>query len=568
MSDQHDSLRKDALDFTLKQHPREPGDKVHYTPLSDASGVTILERMVDSDNAVRAVSKSLGGTIDIPLTPDALPQAPTQSEVIDDLVKHGANMQVPSNDVIEQVLRGADDAAAKAQKLSNYLRELDARAKLMIAQPEIFSKSELQAIRDECVNARAHTSSVTSSHKPIFFEALSMIIDRLPVVKDETAGAGKVKIASDRRLPIAADGARELRIMDKMSTGKEIAKSGRSLTHVVTEIMEQTFPGLLAKFYPRQYQNVGAYHSPKVISTFLANVVSETTRYGFDRAPTAYRLMLPGMRYMIDHKMPMFFISPDMLKAIMLTKFDNDIDWVNMKLPFESAVFVLPTGGCTHPEDGDLACIMWNRAVGGTTYQPPVSGYGLPPITVENTSLALVGLCTQTGVWYDACLSAKERPTLQLRNLFYRQPGEAMRPIEKSVPGLDEDLVAETDAPFIENLGVIVFGTLLAMQARPDLIDAARLDKVVQHKGGERKEFWYPNIIGKRYKIRREVPSVKSGQFQFKAGESKGGTHASPRAHWRCGHFRHQAYGPKSTMRKQIWLEPVYVCPMGEEEKK
>jgi hypothetical protein len=198
---------------------------------------------------------------------------------------------------------------------------------------------------------------------------------------------------------------------------------------------------------------------------------------------------------------------------------------------------------------------VWSRCQGGASYPPPVRG--IPTVTVENTSLATVSLCAAKGIWYDFCLNAKYMPVLKLRNLFYRGPGEEQPRLAKSTK-LDEDL-SEKDAPFVEGVGVIVFGLFMAMNARPELVEKAQLLKRVPGKAGKPiREFWSPNIIGQKYKPKREVPRVRAGQFEFR-GDKERGTHASPRLHWRRGHFRQQAYGEQRRLRKVIWIEPCLI---------
>jgi hypothetical protein len=109
----------------------------------------------------------------------------------------------------------------------------------------------------------------------------------------------------------------------------------------------------------------------------------------------------------------------------------------------------------------------------------------------------------------------------------------------------DEENLSEDDSAFLEKLGVVVFGMLLALQARPALLTAAVREKVVKATSDRpQREFWTPTYIGKGYYPKREGAS---------------GTHASPRMHWRRGHFRQQAFGVQRSERKVIWLEPCLV---------
>jgi hypothetical protein len=67
----------------------------------------------------------------------------------------------------------------------------------------------------------------------------------------------------------------------------------------------------------------------------------------------------------------------------------------------------------------------------------------------------------------------------------------------------------------------------------------------VHKKGQEKISWWTPRWVGQRYKIKRE--NLVSG------------THASPKMHWRRGHFRQQRVGEGRTQTKTIWIEPMLV---------
>jgi hypothetical protein len=362
-------------------------------------------------------------------------------------------------------------------------------------------------------------------------------------------GVGRAAVLGDKRLPIDQHGQRHIPLKDVVNVTQP-----SDLYRVLESLMEKSYPWLLRKFYPRCYENTGGYHSPKMAAVFLTNVVAETMRYGYDKSPTAYRLMFLGMRYLIEHQVPMFFIAPDLLKAVQLSDFADDIDWTTMQLPYEHGIFILPRGGYSHPKDGDVSMIMWSRIKKGEAYSFPM--LGLPRLESDHDGFATVALCAESGIWYDSCLNGKYRPTLRLRNLFYRTDGEELPKMQHIVDGVDEDL-SEEDSGFLEGIGVILFGTLLAMNARPELVERGSMCRVAG-KAEKRKEFWSPNIIGKKYKFRREVPRVaKDGAFVFDGRER--GTHASPRMHWRRGHFRNQAYGEQRRLRKIIWLEPCLI---------
>jgi hypothetical protein len=249
-------------------------------------------------------------------------------------------------------------------------------------------------------------------------------------------------------------------------------------------------------------------------------------------------------RELVAKRMPLLFPAPELLEAARHSTFADDIDWTTMQLPFETAVFVLPRFALMHPKDGECAFIVYGRIRKGEIKVLP----GFRGASSPSDRFGIVAMCPDGPngpVWYDSVLNASHRTTLKLGNLFYTGPGEESPELPVSRM-LDEALDKENDGEFLEELGTIVFGLLLAITARPELVTPARMVKRVGPvHGKDTKEFWEPNIIGRDYHVRRHLP--------------KGGTHASPRLHWRRGHFRRQPCGPGFSERKTIWLEPVLV---------
>ena len=94
----------------------------------------------------------------------------------------------------------------------------------------------------------------------------------------------------------------------------------------------------------------------------------------------------------------------------------------------------------------------------------------------------------------------------------------------------------------------------MAMTCRPDLLTKETIHHW-QHKNPSKKgnvAFWSPNIIGNDYQI---------------LGGHGSGSHASPRMHWRRGHFRNQACGQGRKDHRRVWLEPMLVAANTVKEK-
>jgi hypothetical protein len=93
----------------------------------------------------------------------------------------------------------------------------------------------------------------------------------------------------------------------------------------------------------------------------------------------------------------------------------------------------------------------------------------------------------------------------------------------------------------------IALNAWLVMQERPELVESRQPIRKVS-VGAIRRILWEPRWLGRKYRI------VRPDGPQHGAGH-----HASPRMHWRNGHWRHQAHGPKRSERKLLWIEPCLI---------
>jgi hypothetical protein len=112
----------------------------------------------------------------------------------------------------------------------------------------------------------------------------------------------------------------------------------------------------------------------------------------------------------------------------------------------------------------------------------------------------------------------------------------------------------EESKMFLAKMSHLAVSLVISLGTRGQQLseNGAELRKERLGKRGEVKQdsLWSPNWLGRTYSHRHE------------RGD---GTHASPRAHWRCGHWRKQHYGPRpwtsETPFDLIWIEPVLVNP-------
>lgn len=281
---------------------------------------------------------------------------------------------------------------------------------------------------------------------------------------------------------------------------------------------------IFKKLYPRVYQNIGQFNSPKN----LAEVLS----YALAKQDLPPELEVP-LGYMVTKGMPYFFVCKEFSEAIKRTDFTESIDWLKLKLPFEHGGFVFPVGDT-------FDFILWSRVL-PSEYSSVIAQRKL---VCNFTCFMLCGR-THNGNWYMANIKEHTNPvSITLRELS--QEMEVL--IGNHTVNLTPEQMIEMNLGrdmYIE-LGRIAFGILMALYARPNLLEPQRREKTIVEGNGTRKEFWTPNLIGKYFRYR-------------KVSESSDGSHSSPRTHWRRGHFRNQAYGTGRHEHKTIWIEPVLV---------
>ena len=99
---------------------------------------------------------------------------------------------------------------------------------------------------------------------------------------------------------------------------------------------------------------------------------------------------------------------------------------------------------------------------------------------------------------------------------------------------------------FIESSGNVVL---------TDVLPSETIQECSKYKGFSKKADTpppkYPRWIGKNYKVKSErLPTTESGE-----------THASPRTHWRRGHWRciEPGEGKQWKESKRLWIEPVLI---------
>jgi hypothetical protein len=295
--------------------------------------------------------------------------------------------------------------------------------------------------------------------------------------------------------------------------------------------------------YPRSFNEPGCgqYYSPKEPARQLMGItikiqqalIGDSEKYEFIAASQLARFNTPT-----------FWLSKDIATAIEKTVPPGDIEWYSMPFPFEAAVFMMPKGSLVHPTEGDIGFIAYVRLRAGEERPSKL----IPGRTFGSTNGGMTFLAlTMTGhhlLHWNLPLDAFG-PTISIPDIdnLVHYYAEGDQPHQSGVYFKDQPTMTTEDNNLIAKVAHFVFGSILLMEAEPNLVTPARMLKRVA-KNGKPREFWSPNIIGEHYKIRHEGVA------------SQGGTHSSPRLHWVRGSYKQQPHGVGRSLRKLLWIKP------------
>jgi hypothetical protein len=311
----------------------------------------------------------------------------------------------------------------------------------------------------------------------------------------------------------------------------------------MAEFYERHFSQMWRVCNPRVYDyGSGTYQSTKIPAIDMVTAVLKQT--GFFRIPgngAIYESFCAN--HLAKFGFPTYFLAPDLAVAIKQTRPPMAIDWTTMNFPMEAAVFMLPKGTLSHPEYGECAYIAYALLKAGERHTSVLT---TKDYCLLNGGLILMVSCPffhRDMMVFHYNFAADKIPTIELTD------------IESAMAGAEDDTISwlagdsmmdARDSRFVAEAAHYLFGTLLLMLNKPEFVEPGVSRRKMTRNG---VPIWSPNIIGRHYRLKREGMGVGDG------------THASPRAHWRRGHWRDQVHGPKLSLRKQMWIEPVFVNP-------
>ena len=318
----------------------------------------------------------------------------------------------------------------------------------------------------------------------------------------------------------------------------------------MVKFIEAANPECWRKFYPRIIEGPGWAYSPKLSAgDYVLNYLSRKQGIVPEDDAVAMRVYVVAMRAS-NAGFPVFFLTEELLRAFLLSDAPKGLSMADFRIPFDGFSICLPRGFLKSPEDGYVTYIGCASVKEGEPFTSPRSVFKCSSVSQHNTFT--VCAVTETGT--------------ELGSSRHFNGADDISTISCYVPSADDialsylpvdpdDKTAEItavptsspDTDFIERLLVIAIQTCLFLATRPEEVQKGVLRRPGGVKKGKtRPEIWSPNIIGYRYRIPRE---------QIPDGSLERGV----RPHFRRGHSRMQSFGTNRSLRRLIWIDPVFV---------
>jgi len=308
-------------------------------------------------------------------------------------------------------------------------------------------------------------------------------------------------------------------------------------------------PRMMHLLYPRVYDSPGAFGSPKQaaidLCTTLLCVRRSSQMFAGEEAFKDVALMNGVLcaEALIRYKVPTFFVARDFFAAANNSNPPLEFPVHALRFPFPAMLFMLPKGALHSPTDGPieyLAFSVWKDCPFEMSSSFP-DGRRFRVETDRISWFTRAKGNTMVGT-FGADVGNLEKGTLGDFFATVDQESDFKDPSLYSLP-IDDD-----DAAFIRSVPRIILKLLLAITARPELVEYGLERRRAKIEGNRiRSAFWTPNIVGRKYRVATQ-------------GSQHTGTGTSPRMHWRRGHYRNQAHGERNQLRRLIWIDPMLIA--------
>lgn len=254
---------------------------------------------------------------------------------------------------------------------------------------------------------------------------------------------------------------------------------------------------------------------------------------------------------LIRYGVPTFYVGHELCDALLKTTPPDDLSFADLHWPMEAMLFVLPRDFSVKYFGDYVPFVAVSHMDAGEEVSSPLilkhidtgESLRIPDVTINPPKPSKYWIATMVK-WengYPVNYDSRAIYTSTVKGLMSFEEFKIYR--ENADPQEVED-----GKQAARRMSALALNLMLAMDAEPELISREKLLRPAQKQGKTvlRKPLWKPHWIGEHFRV----------EYEKHAPE---GTHRSPIAHWRVGHWRNQRFGPLLANSKRIWIKPVFV---------
>lgn len=287
-------------------------------------------------------------------------------------------------------------------------------------------------------------------------------------------------------------------------------------------------------YRPRRYLAPNGYINPAAWSAGAWSSMIGLKMRNADEPSTMSDLVL------LKAGVPTYFVSEEFCDAAAQTKMPTSLTLADIQWPAEGLLFCLPLAFSKRHFGHEVPFLQVTHLVAG-----PVKLKALPWVDAEVGRTCVI-TCGQI------CPAGTQEPIRYHRTTPIAWSVDADGnewPIEEHKVMLEDGPLTyprvDDEKLLLNRIHWLAVKFLLLMTAEPGLVEAGTCQRKAREKHGKPLEaLWSPNFLGRNYQHGRE---------------SLGGTHASPRLHFRRGHMHTVAHGKGRELRTVKWFRPLWV---------
>lgn len=286
-------------------------------------------------------------------------------------------------------------------------------------------------------------------------------------------------------------------------------------------------------FEPRKIAPPGGYQTPKVIPTgiasFFANVGAKERLElpVLDIEISAHSILYEVLRY----KVQTYYVADSFIRAVAATELPKDFTLHDLHWPMPGMVIGFPSKFMQEYTGRDICYVYAADLKEGDHAAPPMlrtvpSSGRLPTVTTPD-KVGFMFYSWNNGAMHSYVNAYHKKDRVDEAITKYAYTDFTFSSAEQNK---DDERVTQL-------VSTLMFKLLVVLNTRPTMVEAGTMARPRKQNPKTHEvtqtELWNPNIIGAKYRVLRGTPH--------------GGTHASPKWHWRRGHITHQRVGsPKS----------------------